>query len=264
MTVFQAIIYGLVQGFGEFLPVSSSGHLVLLPWLFGWQDPGLSFDVALHFGTLAALVAYYWKEWIAIFGALFNKKFFNLDFPRPFIFYLALATVPGALAGFLFEGFADASLRNPLVIAATLSIFGYLLFAADKKSKDDKNTDKISLKNALLIGTAQAIAVIPGVSRSGATITAGRALGYDRKNSARFSFFLSVPIIFGAFVLKTGDFFRSSGDPVFITAIISSALSGYIAITFLVKFVQRSSYKPFFLYRLALAILIIALYYIKS
>jgi undecaprenyl-diphosphatase len=261
MTIFQAIIYGLVQGIGEFLPISSSGHLVLLPYFFHWQDPGLAFDVALHFGTLIALLAFYWKEWLAIVGALFNKNWFDSKYPRFFILYLVFATLPGAAAGFFLGNYAEGALRNPLFIAFNLSFFGLLLYLIDKKSDTYKNSEQLSAGGALIIGASQAIAIMPGVSRSGATVTAGRALGLDRGSAAKFSFLISAPIIFGAFALKSGDLLNSGLNAPIITGIISASLSGYFAIAFLLKFVQTSSYKVFFWYRLALAGLILLVYF---
>jgi undecaprenyl-diphosphatase len=263
MTIFQAIIYGLVQGIGEFLPISSSGHLVLLPYFFHWTDPGLTFDVALHFGTLIAVCGYFRKDFFSII-----KNFFKFDplrtgqaYPKFFILILAIGSVPGALAGALFDDYAEKTLRGPLVIAAMLSLFGFMLYWFDKKYASEKNLGDVTAKQALLIGLAQAMAIVPGVSRSGSTITAGRFLHLDRSSAARFSFLLSAPIIFGATILKFGKFIKAGVHTPEIAAIMVSAISGYFAISFLLKFVQVSSYKVFFWYRLFLAGLILLFYY---
>ena len=199
MDILQAIVLGLVQGFGEFLPISSSGHLVLIPWIFGWEDQGLSFDVALHFGTLIAVVSFFWKEWLAIFCAFFgirNKFCEGKKYPANFLLILIAGTIPGALLGFLFEDKVATLLRSPWIIVTTLITFGGLLYVADLKAKLLKETNSITFKQIFLIGCAQALALIPGTSRSGITITAGLALGFTRKGCRQTYLFCYQPQLF--------------------------------------------------------------------
>ena len=255
MDFLQAIILGLVQGLGEFLPISSSGHLVLVPWIFDWKDPGLSFDVALHFGTLVAVVGYFWKDWFNIFKEAKEKG--TKNFKNSLLFFIIIATIPGVIIGLLLNDYAETIFRSPIIIALTLSIGGLLLYLVDKKMKHQDDLNLMSWKTALWIGLVQAIAIIPGVSRSGITITAALALGISRKDSARFSFLLSTPIILGAVILKAGDFLSSSFSPEAIVGMIVAGVSGFLAIAGLIKFVQKGSYAVFFWYRLALAVVIV-------
>ena len=266
MNLFQAIILGLVQGLGEFLPISSSAHLVLVPWLLNFPDPGLSFDVALHFGTLLAVVLYFWKDFLEIIGATFfpQAKSYKLtpnNYSSSLFWLLVIATLPGAIFGALLESKAESAFRNPLLIAATLSIMGLVLYLADSYAIHKKNITEITKKDSLLIGLSQAVAIIPGVSRSGTTITTGLFLGLSRESAARFSFLLSAPIIFGATILKIKHL-ASAGTPEII-AIIVAAVSGYFAISWMLKFISKVSYKIFFWYRLALAALIIVVWMIR-
>src|SRR5439155_16117915 len=201
MNIFQAIVFGAVQGFTEFLPVSSTAHLILLPWFLGWPDPGLSFDVALHLGTLVALVIYFWKDWLALLAK-----------PRMIAFIIA-ATIPGAVAGVLFESQVENALRSPKIIALMLSLMALVLVVAEMKGRRKKDLDQISWRDAITVGFAQAVALVPGVSRSGSTITAGLFVGLKRETAARFSFYLSAPIIAGAVAKKMLDIFKAGIPP---------------------------------------------------
>jgi len=263
MSIFQAIILGVVQGFGEFLPISSSGHLVLVPWFFNWDDPGLAFDVALHFGTLAAVVIYFRRDLLSMIKAFFSRTGEADGYTRKFVWLLAAATAPGALAGYFFESQAENVFRNPLLVAAALALVGFFLYLADRFSRDEKTVPGLSFKDALWIGLSQAVAIMPGVSRSGATISASRALGFKREDAARFSFLLSIPIIFGAALVKAGDFFAAGIGAAEIAGISSAALSGYLAIAGLLRLVKKSSYGIFFWYRLALALAIAAFFFFR-
>ena len=266
MSIFQAVVMGVVQGLGEFLPISSSGHLVLVPWLFNWQDPGLSFDVALHFGTLIAVVAFFWKDWLKIFSLALQsiRKKENSQqaaiYDRNLLWYIVIASVPGAVAGLLLEKYADTVFRHPLLVASTLALVGLLLFIADKRAREIKDLKKVSAKDAVIIGAAQAVAIIPGVSRSGATILTALHLGLDRSSAARFSFLISTPIIFGATIIKLKSFFSSGLGSVEIVGILAAAISGYLAIAWMIKFIEKVSYKVFFWYRLALALVVLAVW----
>lgn len=281
MTLFHSIILGLIQGLGEFLPISSSGHLVIFPWLFDFPDPGLSFDVALHLGTLIALVLYFWKDFINIIFASLSSSPFRRGCPPKFqrnlgrtgeretsnyssnlLWLIILATLPGALFGYFLENQAETVFRSPLLIAGTLSIMGLILYLADAYAKHRKNIDEITKKDALIIGLSQAFAIIPGVSRAGATITSGLFLGLNRESAARFSFLMSAPIIFGATVLKFGDF-MTNVDIYGIIAVIVAALSGYFAIAWMLRFIEKVSYKVFFWYRLALALVIVVAWFVR-
>jgi undecaprenyl-diphosphatase len=278
MQALQAIILGIVQGLTEFIPVSSSAHLVILPWLFGWDDPvfrSLGFDVALHMGTLAAIVVFFWKDWVRLIGAWFlsiGQRKIGADQDRRMAWYLVLACIPGALAGVLFQGKIE-ELFHPqgapilassmIAMAAILALLGLLLLLADKLGKRVRGFDAIGWKDALLIGLSQAFAIFPGVSRSGATITAGLALGLERESAARFSFLLSAPIIAGAGAKSLYDLLEGASEsgataPLMAVGFVAAAASGLICIKFLMDFLRKHSTKGFAFYRWALAALVIA------
>lgn len=266
---FQVIVLGIVQGAGEFLPISSTAHLVLVPYLFSWKDPGLSFDVALHLGTLLAIVIYFWKDWLEIFklGASSMKiiKYKSDSYlDNKNIFWLIIiATIPGAIAGFFLEKKAETIFRDPLIISSALALVGLVLFLTDKYAKHRKRISEVNFKDSVVVGISQAVAIIPGVSRSGATITAGLAMGLNRKDAARFSFLLSAPIILGASIFKLPELFSEKINPFIIIGIVFSFVSGYLSIKYLLKFVEKSSYQVFFWYRLALAAAISIFYFLN-
>lgn len=269
MTILQSIFLGIIQGAGEFLPISSSAHLILAPWIFHFPDPGLSFDVALHFGTLIAVATYFFWDWIEIFKlAVKNQtnksKVEGQNYGKNILYFLVVATIPGVLAGYFLESFAETTFRSPLLIAFTLSIVGLALYLVDKYHEHRKNLREITWVDSLLIGISQAVAVIPGVSRSGATITTGLALGLNRRSAARFSFLLSTPIIFGAAALKLPKLLESGLDAHLIVGTLAAAASGYLAIKYLLKFVEKASYAVFFWYRLALAAIIFLAYFFQG
>ena len=265
MELLQAIILGLVQGLGEFLPISSTAHLILVPHFFGWQDPGLAYDVALHLGTLIAVVSFFGKDWLNIFKLAFennsNIQFDQKnDFNKKTLWLLALATIPGVLAGYFLEAKAETIFRSPLVIAGTLFLAGLILYLVDKYLQHGKNIGQVNWKDSLIIGLSQAVAIIPGVSRSGATITAGLFLGLSRQSAARFSFLLSTPIILGATVFKLPELLQNGLTWPIILGVAVSALSGYLAIKYLLLFIEKVGYGIFFWYRTLLALLIIIFY----
>ena len=266
MNIFHSIILGLVQGAGEFLPISSSAHLILVPWLFHFPDPGLSFDVALHFGTLVAVVLYFFWDWVDIFKLAFknqaqSSKIKAQNYGNNILYFLVIATIPGVLAGYFFENQAETIFRSPILIAFTLSIVGLILYLVDKYHKHQKSLNQVTWRDSLIIGLSQAVAIIPGVSRSGATITTGLAMGLSRRSAARFSFLLSTPIIFGAAMVKMPHLLKSGLDIYLMIGMLSAAVSGYLAIKYLLKFIEKTSYAIFFWYRLALAILILIVYF---
>src|ERR1044071_2653380 len=195
MNFWQAVALGIVQGLTEYLPVSSSAHLVLVPWFFKWEDPGLAYDVALHWGTLIGVVAYFWRDLIGLaqgwLGSLQGKREFENKLP----WFLIAATIPGAVLGFLFEKQAETIFRSPLLIAGTLSGLGIFLYWIDQKVPKNKGLKDMGLGQALWIGISQGLAIVPGISRSGITISTALLLGLDRTAAVRFSFLLSIPII---------------------------------------------------------------------
>jgi undecaprenyl-diphosphatase len=262
MTLLQAIVYGVVQGLGEFLPISSSAHLVLVPWLFGWTDPGLTFDIALHLGTLVAVVAYFWRDWLRLIAKGFTEAFG----PEGRLFWcLVAATIPGAVAGFLLEKKAETVFRAPLLIAIMLVVMGLLLYAADRWGSKERSIKTTTFPVSIWIGICQMAAIIPGVSRSGVTITAGLSAGMSREAAARFSFLLSTPIILGAAVAKLPHLMSdpSAITTNFVVAVIVSCVTGFASIGFLLRYVQTRSFAPFVVYRLLLAAIVIAVLVIR-
>jgi undecaprenyl-diphosphatase len=287
MQLIQSIVLGIVQGLTEFIPVSSSAHLVIVPWLFGWDDPifrSLGFDVALHMGTLVALVAFFWKDWVRLIGAWFKsvgQLKVGEDPDRRMAWFLLVACIPGAIAGVLFEGRIErlfhpegSPILAPSMIAMALiiALLGALLLLADRLAKHERPMESIGWKDAILIGLSQALAIFPGVSRSGATISAGLALGLERGSAARFSFLLSAPIIAGAGAKSLYDLLRgheasgsiSAGLPAVLVGFIVAALSGFLCIKLLLGFLQRHTTKAFVFYRWALAILVIAVAFVRA
>jgi len=267
MTSIQAIILGSVQGFTEFLPISSSAHLILVPWFMGWQDQGLTFDVVLHAGTLLAILTYFWKDWYGMIQGLLNwgrsSAEAESEADSRLFFYVILATIPAALAGFFAERVVETTLRSPFVLSFTMIGVAVLLWVAEKTAKLEKGLSKVSLGDALSIGTAQALALIPGTSRSGITITTGLFLGFTRETAARFSFLLSAPIIAGAGLKKTLEL-RHTGisnaeQMPLLFGFLASLIVGYLTIKFLMNFLQRNSLFIFICYRILLGMLILFL-----
>jgi len=260
ITELQALILGAVQGLTEFLPVSSSAHLVLVPWLFGWEDPGLAFDVALHLGSLVALLIFYWREWVWMALSIVRP-----DAPsRRLLILLILASIPGAVIGLLLEKQAETIFRSPLLIACTLAMMGIVLWVADVMGRKAKEMQDLTLGDAILIGLSQALAIIPGVSRSGSTITTARILGVAREDSANFSFLMATPIIAGAGLHEMPKIMHQGIDGILVAGFVSSAVFSLLAIAALVKFVRTRTYQPFAWYRIAIAIFVIAVVYARS
>ena len=269
MQVLQAIVLGLVQGATEFAPVSSSGHLILVPWIFGWvligdADVKKAFDVALHVGTLIGALIYFRHEvaryaaaWFRSIGA---RRVATAD--ERIAWALALGTIPGAIVGATFEDVIQERLGAPWLIAVVLVAFGVLLVVVDRRSRSARSYDTIRPIDGLLLGTAQALALQPGVSRSGVTITAARAMGLDRESAARFSFLLSLPIIAGAGLYKGIDL-ASTGlqghAGAFVAGLIASAVSGFVVIWGLLRYLRRHDFTVFLWYRVALAALVVVL-----
>lgn len=267
MDPWQTFFLGIVQGLGEFLPISSSAHLILLPWFFQWENFGLEYDVALHVGTLAAVLTYYHKLWLRILCAFLRPQGEAAAQDRRLFYYVCAATVPGVIAGVLLKSFAETVFRNPLLIASTLSTMGILLWLADEKVKDKTQTlSGVTLRQALLIGIAQCFALVPGFSRSGTTITAALLLRFQRADAAHFSFLLSVPITAGAIVFEAPAIFRNQLylEPGFWLGIATAAIVGFSAIAILVRYVSKHSFLPFTVYRVMLALLVAGVYFFRS
>jgi undecaprenyl-diphosphatase len=258
---FQALILGVVQGLTEFLPISSSAHLILFPWVFGWTDTlvdTLLFDVALHAGTLVSILWYFRRDWISLtVGFLRILRTGRVrEAEERLILYIILATIPAALAGLLLEKTVAEAFRSPLLISLPLIGISFLMIYAEKRPHLSRSLGKITLPDALLIGVAQAIALLPGVSRSGITITTGLLRGYEREAAMRFSFLLSTPAIAGAALLHLRHLFSGAGlqdGNIFAIGFFSSAVSGYLAIAFLMQYLRKHTLNLFAYYRLMLA-----------
>ena len=267
MTVFQALVLGLVQGLTELLPVSSSAHLALTPFFLGWKDPGLAFDVALHLGTLIALFWYFRREWlemsVSAWKIVRTRRIETVHDKR--LLFLLVATIPGGIGGLLLNDYAESTFRSPLLIACTLSVMGLLLWAVDRWSARVRAIEEITMRDAILVGCAQVFALIPGVSRSGSTITAGRALQLDRPSAARFSFLMSMPITLAAVVLKVPDAVRAEGlSTPLMVGVLAAAISSWLAITVLLRYISKHSFGVFALYRLGVAAAVFATLYFRG
>lgn len=261
-TIWQALVLGTLQGLTEFLPVSSSAHLSLTPWVLGWPPAGLAFDVSLHIGTLIALVWYFRDEWLRVARGsvtLLTQRRLVDDDSR-MAFFIGIATVPAGVAGLLLEDLAETAFRAPIITAIALIVMGALLWLVDAKVSLARSRADMTWRDALLVGFAQCLALVPGVSRSGSTITAGRALGFDRSSAAVFSFLMSLPIILAAAIFKVPDAIRESGvSAPLLVGIAAAAASSWLAIAVLLRFVRSRSYAVFAVYRFALGALILGL-----
>ena len=260
MTIFRAIILGIIQGIAEFLPISSSAHLIIFPYLFGWEESGLAFDVALHFGTMMAVILIFFKDWWNLFvGAIKDVKEKKKTTNGKMFWYLIIATIPAALAGVLLDNVIEGVIRNKVwIIALALAIMGVLIYVGDKWAskhyKKETEFEDITLKQALIVGISQAFAVIPGFSRSGTTILAGRLQGISKEAITKFTFLLSVPVICGATILKVGDLALTKEV---IVGIITSFATGVIAIKFLLRYIKKHDFSIFAFYRVILAIIVL-------
>lgn len=258
MSYFEAFVLALIQGLTEFLPISSSAHLILPSAILGWEDQGLAFDVAVHVGTLAAVVIYFRKEVASLLNAFF-ASIFKADRSKEakLAWMIVIATIPACVFGLVLKDFIELYLRSAWVIAITTIVFGLLLWYVDKTAKLAEDEYQAGWKKALFIGLAQAMALIPGTSRSGATITAALYLGFTREAAARFSFLMSIPIISlaGSYL---GLKLVTSGEPIhygfLMTGIITSFISAYLCIHFFLKLISRMGMTPFVIYRLILGV----------
>ncbi len=276
MTILQAIILGIVQGITEFFPISSSAHLIAIRYLFNFgtsmsSEHWLVIDIALHFGTLMAIGIYFFKDFIKMFVEGFKFKgsdgklsFKNLNHEGKILWYIIAASVPGALAGVLLDDFIEGIVRNNvLIIATTLTIMGIALYFIDKKCKKDTTIERLTLKQAILIGVGQAMAVIPGFSRSGTTMTVARSMGMKRESAAKFSFLLGAPAMLGAAVFSLKHFEMSMLNFEFFLGIAVSFIVGLIAIKTLMEIVKKSGFGVFAIYRLLLAVVLVVTYLVR-
>ena len=253
MTPGQAAVLGVIQGLTEFLPISSSGHLELARLLFGWEGGSLAFDVALHGGTLLAVLLYFRGDWLRLAAGVWRAVTERAWNPHAQLACkLAAASVPAAAAGVLLEDLAETVFRSPWVILTMLASVGVLFLVFDRRARSGPPLEEPSWGVALAIGVAQAIALVPGTSRSGITMVAAIALGLNRASAARFSFLLSAPIIFGAMLFELGDAAALPALPLAV-GVATSALSGGLAIAFLLRYLGRHSFVPFAWYRILLA-----------
>jgi undecaprenyl-diphosphatase len=288
MTIIEAIILGIVQGLTEFIPISSSAHLIIIPWLFKWTDPALtslSFDVALHLGTLVAVLAFFARDWVRYIRAWFvsiKEHKIAGDADRRIAWLIVLGCIPGGIAGVLGESKIDELFHQPntpiktdaiLVLAIIIILLAFALFIVERVAKHSRDMNSMTLKDAAIIGLAQALAIFPGVSRSGSTITAGMALGLKREDAARFSFLLGAPIIAGAGLKSLYDLVKAaqlgtglaSGELIlFPIGIVVAAISGFFCIKYLLNYLQKHSTDVFVYYRWALAALIVVVALLRA
>ena len=267
MSILQALILGIIQGLTELLPISSSAHLNIIPWLLGWTNSEEfvtafeGFDVALHFGTLLAIAIFFFKDWISLIKGGWNQVVKKEKTTEGKMFwYIVIATIPGGIIGFLLDHFAAGVLTKPLIIAIALIVMGIILYLVDKNAKSNVKYENMTLKQTFLIGLSQALAFIPGVSRSGITMTTGRLLGIERKSCAKYSFMLSAPIVLGATLLKMKDFVFNIP---FFVGVFASFIVGIIVIKFLLNYLQKGSFKGFAIYRVIFGIIILIALLIK-
>jgi undecaprenyl-diphosphatase len=270
MTTLQAFILGLVQGLTEFLPVSSSGHLVLLPWWLGWDNPGLAFDALLHWGTLLAVVIFFWRAWWEMLMALVRKvRGKPVQGKDLLLLAILVGTIPAARRGFLLEDFFESLFGQPAAVAVFMIVTGFLLMFAEwwtRSHRQGRPMEKLSYLDAIFVGVGQALAIAPGISRSGSTIAAGLVRGLDRPTAARFSFLLGTPIIFGAGLLKLKDLVEmgvsGSGMTPLVVGFLTAFISGILAIRYLLRYLQNHTLNVFAYYVWAVALLSLGRYFL--
>lgn len=258
MITTEAIFLGILQGVTEFLPVSSSGHLVLAEYFLGLKDTPIAFDVTLHLGTLISVLLYFWQDWLGMARSLVPEKTPRKR-DRQLLFLVLIGTVPGAFLGYFLEGAASTVFRSPWVVVSTLSGVALLLWLAERLASHKRSFKKLGWKDAIGVGAAQALAIVPGVSRSGITMTMALFLGFERRAAARFSFLLSAPIIAGAGLYEGLKLWQDGSDTLdmdFLWGFVAAGLSGYIVIAFLMRYLARHTFYPFVYYRLILALIV--------
>ncbi len=278
--MFLAAILGVIQGLTEFLPISSSAHLILVPWFLGWKPEGLVFDVALHVGTALAILSYFWqdwyklaKEWIA--GLATGAPLGNPE--RRLAWYILVGTLPAGILGLLFEKKVETALQSPLVTVVTLSLLGVVLLISEKRGKRRRPLENLNWGDSIWVGLSQALALIPGVSRSGITISTALLRDMDRASAARFSFLLATPVIVGAGMLEGWKFAKSAtlagavaagspggaasaSWPILAVGTACAAITGFLCIRYFLRYLQRNTFIPFVIYRLVLAAIVLFFY----
>lgn len=254
MSIIQAIILGIVQGATEFIPVSSSGHLVLVPWLLGWDSPGLVFDTVVHWGTLVAVLAYFWRDWWILITAWFRGlvRWDWSDHNARLLWLILLGTIPAAVIGYLLEDFFESLFGAPVWVSIFLLVTAGLLTVSEWLGWRTRRLADLHWPDALIVGLGQAAAIAPGISRSGATISVGLLRGFRREEAARFSFLLATPIILGAGLFKLMDLFSAPEPlaqiPMLVAGFVAAAVCGYLCIWFLLRYLQRGKLYPFAIY----------------
>ncbi len=266
----HAIILGAVQGLTEFLPISSSGHLIVIPYLFNWPYQGKSFDVALHAGTVVALLIYFWQDWLVIIKNGFTKKSATPSqaawpYPRNFLWQIVVASIPAAIFGLAIDQVMEKWSTDHvgaaiIIIAINFAVFGWLLWFVDKKVKNKVAPAEMTYGKAFIVGLFQSIALIPGVSRSGITLTGSRLVGLPREESARFSFLIGAPAIIGALLVELPKIIKDDLSLSFWLGVITAAVFGVVAIKFLIAYLKKSDFSLFLWYRLAVAAVVIIVF----
>ncbi len=271
-TSIESIILGIIQGLTEFLPISSTAHLVIVPDLFDWSSQllnSLTFDVALHLGTLLAVVSYFFRDTVELISGFIrgiSRRNFNHDPKTRFSLLVFIGTIPAGVFGVLLDKWVETKFRTPAVLATMLVVIGVVMWYAEKVAKRAKNTGAMTVKDALIVGFSQALALVPGTSRSGITISSGLFLGYDRQEAARFSFLLSIPVIAGAAILKLRVFIHGippNDVAPLVLGTLFSALFGFLAIKYFMKYLHRHTMNVFVVYRFLFAAVIIIFFYIR-
>jgi undecaprenyl-diphosphatase len=271
MPILQVVVLAVIQGLTEFLPVSSTAHLYLTSWLLGWQEQALDFDIALHIGTLIAVLLYFMKDWVQIVAQGFGARAGNdeqLKHNQMLLWLLAIGTIPVGVCGLLFSKQAETAWRTPWVMGAMMIVVGILMWLAENRARKVRDLSSVNLPDALAVGAAQALAIVPGTSRSGITISAGLARRLDHEAAARFSFLLSTPAIGAAAIKAVYDLHKESGlhgilNMTFITGVTVSALTGCAVIAWFLHYLRRSGLRPFVYYRIAFGIIVLALAFIR-
>ncbi len=276
MEIFAAVVLGIIQGLTEFLPVSSSAHLILVPWILGWKPEGIFFDVSLHVGTALAILAFFWSDWIelareVLAGIADHKPLGNPK--RKLAWFLAVGTLPAMAVGLTLEKTVEDRLRSPLVTVFTLVAFGILLYVAERASRMDRSLEQYNWGDSIWIGLSQALALIPGVSRSGITMSTALLRNSDRTTAARFSFLLSTPVIVGAGILEGLHFIKALRHPALLAGAVdikwavllagtaTATVTGFLCIRYFLRYIQSNSFVPFVIYRFLLALAVLAFYF---
>jgi undecaprenyl-diphosphatase len=267
----QIVVLAVVQGLTEFLPISSTAHLYLTSWLLGWQTEALDFDIMLHVGTLVALVIYFFRDWVQIVGQAFGMRIGHdneLRLNHMLLWLLVIGTVPIAVIGFLFNKQAESTWRNPFVMGVMMIVVGVLMWLAENSSRRSRDLASVNAPDAVVVGVAQALAVIPGTSRSGISISAGLFRNLSRQTAARFSFLLSAPAIAGAAGKALWDMHKLHQlhavlQTPFLVGVAVSAITGCVVIAWFLNYLRRSSLRPFVYYRIIFGIIVLALAFIR-